>query len=165
MLERDKKTQKRYAFLMGANGPFNQHLKYAEKDVERLAKALTGDLCAFTSVVSNIAIEAQGTLLHLQNFCQICEPSDLLVVHFSGNARVDQNLYLICNNTDHDSLIGSSIDIRQIKDILRTCRAQKKLLILDCSHAGIAHAGGGLNDSPKVENTPCEKRYKEERVL
>ena len=57
MLERDKKTQKRYAFLMGANGPFNQHLKYAEKDVERLAKALTGDLCAFTSVVSNIAIE------------------------------------------------------------------------------------------------------------
>jgi hypothetical protein len=53
-------SQKRYAYLIGANGPQQQPhviepLKYAEKDIGRLEAALSAHPCAFTEVNSIIA--------------------------------------------------------------------------------------------------------------
>ena len=142
-------AQKRYAYLIGANGPQNQpnvieSLKYAEKDVERLEKVLNAHPCAFTEVKSIVAHSPNLVIQGLELLARKCEQSDLLVVYFSGHGYMERNLYLICNGTDVEQKLFTSgaIKIDQIKDVLRECPARHKLLILDCCHAAAAHSGG-----------------------
>ncbi len=139
-------SQKRYAFLIGANGPQTSTLKplqYAECDAQRLSDALSDNLCAFSEVTWTIAANARNTLSELETFTKQCGPSDLLVVHFSGHAyHTRGHLYLLCNDTDPGRLVSSALDIQFIKDILQDCRASHKLLILDCCHAGSALPDG-----------------------
>lgn len=145
--------QKRYAYLMGANGPqmpYKRPLHYAEQDAQRLANALNNHPCSFTKTKCVTATSRDITLLELQSFSRECESSDLFIIHFSGHAIYDEHLYLICNETDPDLLIASAIDIESIKGILRQCRASHKLLILDCCHASAAHYGA-LKGPPMIE--------------
>jgi tetratricopeptide (TPR) repeat protein len=137
-------SQKRYAFLMGANGPQTANLnslKYAERDAERLATALEVSPCAFTNVESMTAANREPTLTGLKAFTDQCEPSDLLLVHFSGHGLYDEQLYLICNGTDITNLDASAIGVDTVKRILRKCKARHKLLVLDCCYAGGAFSG------------------------
>ena len=150
-------AQKRYAYLIGANGPQNQphaveSLKYAEKDIERLEAALSGDPCAFTEVKSIIANTPTLVIEGLELLARKCEQADLFVVHFSGHGYLERHLYLICNETDVERRLFTSgaIKIDLIKDILQDCPARHKLLVLDCCHAAAAHSGGtwtkGISD-------------------
>src|SRR5436305_13593404 len=102
--------QKRYAYLIGANGPHTERLhslKYAEKDAEHLAKALQGSRCAF-QVKWMKAIEADVVLEGLEEFSQQCESSDQLVVHFSGHGFYYKRLYLLCNKTNINRLVSTA---------------------------------------------------------
>jgi hypothetical protein len=137
-------VQKRYAYLMGANGPQTDRLsplKYAEKDARRLADALKALPCDFTRAEWITAIRRDATLAGLNHFTGQCESSSLLFIHFSGHAFYDEQLYLLCNDTDIKDLVSSAIEISAIKTILRRCRARYKVLALDCCHAGGAYAG------------------------
>src|SRR5438874_152988 len=110
-------SQKRYAFLIGANGPQSERLnslKYAERDAERLGAALKSPPCLFTGVESITAIDQQTTLTRLEEFASRCEPSDLLIVHFSGHGVYDEQLYLVCNGTDIKNVDISAIGIKTI---------------------------------------------------
>src|SRR6266487_1565070 len=144
-------SQERYAFLIGANGSQTARLsslKYAERDAERLATALKGSPCAFTKAEWTTAANRETTLTRLKAFTDQCEPSDLLLVHFSGHGLYDEQLYLICNGTDLTNLDASAIGVDTIKRILRKCKARHKLLVLDCCYAGGAFSGafrGGQN--------------------
>src|SRR5260370_1589453 len=100
-------SQKRYAYLIGANGPRTERLvklKYAEKDAQRLAEALLTPHCSFTKAEATTAENPQPTLAGLNRFIKQCEPSDLLLVHFSGHADhgPGAHLILLCNVTDID---------------------------------------------------------------
>lgn len=128
-------SQQRFAYLMGANGPEQMALRYAESDALRLAEALLGPFCQFTEARVVIAESRDAGLAGLHALTRRCEPSDTLLVHFSGHAIFDRHLYLLCNTTDCDNLYVTAIDIRTVKDILSDCRAHSKLLILDCCHA------------------------------
>src|SRR5581483_1745579 len=128
-------SQKRYAYLIGANGPEHARLKYAESDVTRLADALKGQYCQFTAVEAVIAEHHEKNLIGFQQFAAQCGASDVLLVHFSGHAVFDEELYLLCNTTDTDYLDATALSIEKIKKVLRKSRAQHKLLILDCCHA------------------------------
>ena len=78
-------SQKRYAYLIGANGPQTERvkaLKYAQRDAQRLAEALLASHCAFTKAKWTIAESPQPTLAGLNRLIKQCEPSDLLLVHF-----------------------------------------------------------------------------------
>ena len=48
-------SQQRYAYLIGANGPEQMALRYAESDALRLAEALMGPFCQFTEAKVVIA--------------------------------------------------------------------------------------------------------------
>lgn len=136
--------QKRYAFLIGANGPQTARLsslKYAERDAERLTTALKVSPCAFTKAEWTTAANRETALTGLKAFTDQCEPSDLLLVHFSGHGLYDEQLYLICNGTDITNLDASAIGVDTIKRILRKCKARHKLLVLDCCYAGGAFSG------------------------
>ncbi len=128
-------SQQRYAYLIGANGPEQMALRYAESDALRLAEALIGPFCKFTEAKAAIAESRDAGLAGLQELARRCDPSDTLLVHFSGHAIFDRRLYLLSNTTDCDNLYVTAIDIRTVKDIMSDCRAQSKLLILDCCHA------------------------------
>ena len=146
-------SHNRYAYLVGANGPNTQKvnpLKYAEQDAMRLAKAFKGGYCDFTLAEYLVAEKRDKTLAELEQFAQKCEPSDLLIVHFSGHAiYYYEELYLLCNSTDIEkNLEASAIDISAVKRIIRRCRASHKLLVLDCCHAGAAfHSGFRSNQN------------------
>jgi HEAT repeat protein len=128
-------SQQRYAYLMGANGPEQMALRYAESDALRLAEVLIGPFCQFTEAKAVIALSRDAGLAGLQALARRCDPSDTLLVHFSGHAIFDRHLYLLSNTTDCDNLYVTAIDIRTVKDILSDCLAHSKLLILDCCHA------------------------------
>ena len=137
-------SQKRYAFFIGANGPKNARLsslQFAQRDAERLATALKVSPCAFTKAEWITATNRGGTLTRLKTFTDQCEPSDLLLVHFSGHGLYDEQLYLICNETDITNLVASAIEVDAVKQILGRCQARHKLLVLDCCYAGGAFAG------------------------
>lgn len=132
--------QRRYAFLIGANGPQTQAwraLRYAERDAQRLSEALKGNLCGFHTEAT-IAFRRDDTLRRLKLFTDKCEVDDLLVVHFSGHGMYDRELYLLCNDTDVNDLEASAMNIAAIKRYLGKCRARQKLLILDCCYSGAA---------------------------
>src|SRR6266702_1898344 len=132
-------SQKRYALLIGANGPQSAHLnslKYAERDAERLAAALRAPRCGFTQVESMIAASREAMLIRLKEIADQCETSDVLMVHFSGHGLYDEQLYLVCNGTDIMNLDASAIGADSVKRILRKCKARYKLLVLDCCYAG-----------------------------
>src|SRR5437660_2574838 len=103
-------SQKRYAYLIGANGPQTEiltKLKYAEKDAKYLAEALLASPCGFTKAEPIVADSPQPILAGLNRFVKYCEPSDLLLVHFSGHANYEGQLFLLCNSTDIDDCISS----------------------------------------------------------
>src|SRR5438309_275322 len=134
----------RYAYCIGANGPqssWYDSLKYAEKDAERLASALATSPCNFFETRWGVATDRNSTLAGLSQFVKQCQSADLLVVHFSGHAILDEELYLLCNETDCDDLVSSAIEIGAVKKILSRSSAHSKILILDCCHAGGAHRG------------------------
>src|SRR5437764_4227439 len=93
-------SQKRYAYLIGANGPESIRLKYAETDVIRLAEALKGPYCRFTSAEVIIAYNRQSGIQGFKQFTEQCESGDLLLVHFSGHAIFDEQFYVLCDDSD-----------------------------------------------------------------
>src|SRR5947209_18904786 len=134
-------SQKRYAYLIGANGPKGMQLKHAEKDAIRLADALKGPYCQFTSTEVIIAQSRKDGLAGFKTFTEQCQPSDLLLVHFSGHAIFDEQLYLLCNDTDVNDLFSTALDINTLKTILRRSKPRKKLLFFVCFIAKEAHPG------------------------
>ncbi|SRR6266446_6195218 len=143
-------SQKRYAYLIGANGPQDMRLKHAETDVIRLADALKGSFCRFASAEVVIADNRQGGLRGFKQFAEQCAPGDLLLVHFAGHAIFDEQLYLLCNDSDINDLISTALEINAIKTHLRRSRASYKVLILDCCHAAGAHPGGALRGEQDI---------------
>ncbi len=142
-------SQKRYAYLIGANGSQTERLdtlKYAEKDAQRLAEALLAPRCSFTKAEWMIAESRQPTLDSLYSFVKQCEPSDLLLVRFSGHADNQGQLFLLCNDTDLDNYFSSAISIDAIKFYLDKCKARYKVLVLDCCRAGAAYPGAFKGD-------------------
>jgi HEAT repeat protein len=144
-------SQQRYGYLIGANGPLEMRLKYAEKDVTRLAEALRGPYCQFRGVETIIAHSRQDALAGFSKFAAQCEPSDVLLVHFSGHAIFDEQLYLLCNNTDINDIFTTALEINTIKTLLKRSKARYKLLILDCCHAAGAHPGGALRGDQDIQ--------------
>ncbi len=150
-------SHRRYAYCLGANGPRSSDydpLKYAEEDAKRLATALVTSPCNFAETKGRVATERNSALAGLSQFVKRCQSPDLLIVHFSGHAILDEDLYLLCNETDCDDLVSSAIEIGAVKKILSRSPARYNLLILDCCHAGGAHRGAfkGEQDIQDVLN-------------
>jgi tetratricopeptide (TPR) repeat protein len=149
-------SQRRFAFLFGANGPEGANLKplqYAQNDIKRLKTAFLSSFCDFHQVADHIADTASILLKELERFVYTCERPDLLVMHFSGHGFVwNGQLYLLCNTTEVDAKLFSStaIPIIQIKAVLDQCKAKHKLLILDCCFAGIAQGVGAWKSEEQL---------------
>ncbi|GHO88019.1 HEAT repeat domain-containing protein [Dictyobacter formicarum] len=156
--------QKRYAYLVGANGPTIQGktLKYAERDAQLLAEVWRDPqgLCKFTAVKDIVADSYATIAADFLEFIQQCNEDDVVIFHFAGHGIFyKQQLYLVCNDTNIKRFMATSIKVNDIKAYFQECRSRYKVLILDCCHAAGAHSGGvyGTRDVEDVPGAVLEK--------
>lgn len=127
-----------------------QDLKLCVNDAIALAKALVdADTCAFAE--RNVALlhtsqrnrHTKPTLANVQRELQSilgkAEADDTILLYFSGHGVIDPRSkkgYLVLQDTRVAKIAKTALAIDSLLDLLKECRAAKKLLILDCCHSG-----------------------------
>ena len=143
---------KRLAFVMGSNGPAGStQLRYALNDVEKMKKALSHPRCGFEVESPSEESKKWEVYDRLETITSSCSINDTLICHFSGHGELlHGKLFLLWNNTEANNIRQTALSIDNINQILTECKAQNKLLILDCCHAGAAVNRAKNNDQAKI---------------
>jgi hypothetical protein len=142
----------RKAIVLGSNGPDHlSPLKYSLKDAEAIAAVLRAPRCGFEVTVAPSGLEAHMVRALVENVAEECTIQDTLVCYFSGHGLLERGaLFLLWDKSQSDRLLGSSIPAQDLLRALHYCRAESKLLMLDCCHAGAAVSSFGLKDAAGI---------------
>ncbi|MBP1468913.1 SUMF1/EgtB/PvdO family nonheme iron enzyme [Candidatus Chloroploca sp. M-50] len=141
----------RRAIVMGSNGPaWANQLKFAQTDALRIADVFSGFRCNFT--VNRIDPDTYTDVWNVREqvfkLAEECADEDTFICYFSGHGVVEKGeLFLLWGNSSRDRLLSTSIPVVDIVRALRYCRANSKLLILDCCNAGAAVSMSGFKDA------------------
>lgn len=73
---------------------------------------------------------------------------DTAIVYFSGHGTEIPDFYLVPFGSDWSNLAGTAITGQKFTERLRTIRAKKLLVLLDCCHAGGQAEAKGYGKSP-----------------
>ena len=142
--------------------------QYRDARLRRLAAPLN-DAKAFAAVLKdpefgNFAVttvldkDAAVVAEAIEGFCLDRDPDDTIVIYFSGHGVTDDagNLYLAARNTTREHLRSTGVSDGFLRDVLRTCRAQSQVLVLDCCFGGAftkAMLAKGEADQVNIEAT------------
>lgn len=64
-------------------------------------------------------------------------PNDRILVYFSGHGTlVDGQTYLVPSDASLQNRKESCYPVQELHDLLKSCRCQRKMLVLDCCYAG-----------------------------
>ena len=145
----------RRAFIMGSNGPEKfgtlSKLNYAIDDVNKITKCLKSQRCGFQVDISQYEIDTFAVLRQLTEVAATCQSGDTFICYFSGHGYLHKGkLYLLWNHSDRNNILGTTLPITRVMEVLNDCDASDKLLILDCCHAGAAvglKSAGGIRIS------------------
>lgn len=137
---------------MASNGPDNlAPLHYALADAERIGECLSGPSCGF--VVERVPAGASVWQVQQQlvETAESCSSGDVFICYFSGHGWLDRgSLYLMWDNTTIEKPLGTSIPVSALVAAMKQSKAQNKLLILDCCHAGTIVNMLGFKDAAGV---------------
>lgn len=138
----------RRAIVMGSNGPAGAgQLKYAQRDAQRIADALAGPRCGFTVDVIQPGTDPWDVRRKIFETVERCTYEDTLICYFSGHGIVERGaLFLLWDNTELDRLLNTAVPVEDVVRALKFCKANSKLLILDCCHAGAVVNMTGFKD-------------------
>ena len=127
----------RKAFVWGSNGPPGaEQLKYALQDEQRFKQVLESPKYGF--VVSSPSQRYDPYLIkkELDAFAKACVKEDTVIFFFSGHGDLlDGRLMLVLDQTlwgDETTYLAASW-LTGARDL---CKADNRLIILDCCHAG-----------------------------
>lgn len=151
---------RRLAFVMGSNGPSDKsQLKYARSDAHGLAQVLSSKKCRFVvERPSSDATSDEARNAFLRSV-EECVESDTFVCSFAGHAVLDAgDLFLLWHSSERDRLLSTALSGAEIFRALNRCRAARKLLILDCCHAG-AMIPGIRNQPTLSQFAPTERSF------
>ena len=142
------------AVLFGANGSGQfPRLKFAEQDAAALAKKLAQSRFGFAPKVIKSSKTPDGVVKELRDACVDLEPSDVFLCYLSCHGvLMDGDLYLVVNGSRPNQK-RTFIPAAQVVSAFDECKADNKLLILDCCNAGAAAKGDDGQPLP-VENIP-----------
>ncbi|NEP49828.1 MAG: hypothetical protein F6K65_13850 [Moorea sp. SIO3C2] len=123
---------------MGSNGSAGSaQLRYALNDVENMTTFLSDPRCDFKVKSPSWESDIWAVYRQLSEIASLCDSNDTFICHFSGHGRlVRGSLFLLWNNSDTNNLTNTALSVEIIMKALSYCKAQSKLLILDCCHAG-----------------------------
>jgi uncharacterized caspase-like protein len=119
------------------------NLRYTESDVKELRRVLVeraGLYGAHILQMTDGTPDRQPTLANLQSalpeFLEKAAPEDRVIVFFSGHGcRYQDQTYLVPRDFKRTDPGNTGLPIAQVREALGRCKAQSKLLILDCCHA------------------------------
>jgi len=137
----------RSAFVIGSNGSdaFDP-LKYAFDDACRVANTLTNDRYGFSVTFPPEIRDPYVIKRELDMLAKACRPEDIFVFFFSGHGELlAGELMLVLDDTVPGD-VTTYLPVSWVKESRSRCAANKRLLILDCCHAGAA-TGGKSGDS------------------
>ena len=135
--------------LIGINeylDPAIPRLQYCVSDARLMARCLT-EKCGYASERILLMTDDQTELrlqplrqnirAQLESWFKKAGGGDTLLVFFSCHGfLIEGKGYLAPQNCQHDRLEESALSTRELADLLQACAARKKVLILDCCHAG-----------------------------
>ena len=131
----------RYALLIGSSSyedPGFRESPSAAVDIQRLAGLLDDPEIGDFEVATHIDPTWSQARVHLARFCTDREPGDVLLIYFTGLAALDtyDNLYLCFRDTDRVLLAATGVSASFLIGLLESCRAHRKVLILESVYSG-----------------------------
>lgn len=131
----------RYALLIGSSSYEDSGLREspsATVDIQRLSSLLEDPEIGDFEVATHIDPTWSQARVHLARFCADREPEDVLLIYFTGLAALDadDSLYLCFRDTDRSLLAATGVSAPFLIGLLESCRAQRKVLILESVYSG-----------------------------
>lgn len=139
----------RRAVVFGSNGPPDVGaLKFAGKDAKRVGETLGSQRCGFEVDIPESTESPRIIEEMLFRVAESCASDDTFVIFFSGHGIVDSGgLWLMLDKTDFQHrALSTAIRAETVVNCLRTSKANRKLLILDCCHAGMVYGDSRFKD-------------------
>ncbi|MFI5457204.1 MAG: caspase family protein [Isosphaerales bacterium] len=149
-----------YALLIGVGRLANweeMSLPESVQDVRAIKETLADPrLCAYPDTEEHIreihdeSATRTGILEGLEWLMSRADqdPSATAVVYYSGHGMLDShssNYFLIPHDVDPSGIAGTAVAFQDFATEIRKVRAQRRLVVLDCCHAGALRGGkGGL---------------------
>ncbi len=139
----------RRALIIGSNGPATlDPLRYAASDARQFREVLGGSRCGFEVVVPEDGADSYRIRQMIFDVAESCDLGDTLLCYFAGHGFLARNrLFLLLDNTRTDKLLSTALPITDVLEALRYSKADNKLLILDCCHAGAVVTNAGLRSA------------------
>lgn len=145
------------AFLVGAN---TLGLKYADKDLALMKLAL--EKHGYT-IVSPPPTKS-AIVNQFDNFIDNTAKTDTVIFYFSGHGYTPRGeLQLVLEEELQNA--RSSININNFTDALESCRAENKLIILDCCKAGAVGREWNPEQSERYRILTASERLEEGKEL
>lgn len=153
-------TRNRYALLIGVNNYVDDQyfppLRYCVNDVRSLEKAYERLGYTVVALHDDAALPRLRPTLdnveaELANLAKIAGPDDLVLVHFSGHGKLigDQPV-LITQEMRNATLEKRALRVSEVKTLLNSSKARRRVLFLDSCHGGIG-TGRGVRDPAYVQ--------------
>lgn len=140
----------RRAVIIGSNGPKigDIKLKYAQDDAKRIAAALLHPRCGFEVELLAEPKDPWDIRQAVERMARACGPEDTLVFFFAGHGLPEEGtLLLFLQNSKLDDPF-TALHADDLVRAMRFSRAQHKLLIFDCCHAGMVFNDSQWRDVP-----------------
>jgi hypothetical protein len=92
--------------------------------------------------------------VEIDRFLKSATPNDTVLLYYSGHGALDpgrnDNLYLCATDVTQNNLSTHGLDSQKVSTWLRDCRAQQKIVILDCCYAGGFKGGPGVGEETSL---------------
>src|SRR5256885_2097405 len=139
----------KYAFVAGSNGPAGQdRLQFAEQDADRLSFTLRQRRSGYEMLLLERPTNASRVRETFTNAASACSASDTLLVYLSAHGIIESGeLVLLWDDTTFSNIAGTGLWASDLLRALDYCQASRKLVILDCCHAGGVVQQHGFKDS------------------
>jgi len=163
---RTTERRQRWAVLIGVNKYEDEQgigsLKYCVADMKLLYEVLTGPRGGFQPGNVLLMIDDAPERMHRPTYSNMVTmiprwlkdvgPEDDVLLAFSGHGMVeDGKCYLLPATATRGALRLTSVSVAQVREWLESCRAQRKILILDACHSGAGKAPGQMSEDMIAE--------------
>lgn len=134
-------TGRREALLVATStyrDPRFQQLMAPVNDVRALGGVFADPELGGFAVQSVLNKDAHVVMQQIEEFCADRVPADTVLLYFSchGITSDTGDLFLVTRNTNRDRLLSTGVPDTFLRSVLRRCRADIRILILDCCFGG-----------------------------
>jgi uncharacterized caspase-like protein len=150
----------RRALLIGTAAypadPALPDLRCPVNDVDGMAEVLRDPALGGFGTVEVLRDETSGAAKRaLVAFCRDAKRDDTVLFYYSGHGKLDGSfaLHLCTTDSEIDLLEATALPIAFVRDQLKKCRAENRVMLLDCCFSGAAkgvQARSALDDTLKL---------------